>query len=145
MLLEGFTECIQISHTTVIKASSNLRNVATVTKVNMPRTIHNMDSHLLIDKITPLQTSRSIWSCNIWLWVSESVTADGRSQYHYKVFWTPTTMQDCMCLLTNTRQHWGSRTYLISFFFKLDFTLCLTYVCLDQNSLRNTMQKNERI
>lgn len=51
MLLEGFTECFQISHTTVIKASSDLRNVSTMTKVNMSRTIHNMDPHLLTDKI----------------------------------------------------------------------------------------------
>lgn len=116
MLLEGFTECFQISQTSVKKASSDLRNVSTVTKVNMSRTIHNMDPHLLTDKITPLQTFKSIRSGNIWLWVSESVTADGQSQHHYEVFWTPATMQDCMPLLTNMRQHWGSRKYVISFF-----------------------------
>lgn len=146
MLLEGFTECFQISHTTAIKASSDLRNVSTMTKVNMSRTIHNMDpTYSLTDELTPLQTSRSIWSRNIRLWVSKSVTADGRPQHHHEMFWTPATTQDCVCLLTNTRQHCGSRTYLISFF-SLDFTLCLIYVCLDQHIVLETVcKKNEKI
>lgn len=60
MLLEDFTECFQIPQTTVKKESSDLRNLSTVINMNISRTIHNIDPHLLIDKITPLQTFRSI-------------------------------------------------------------------------------------
>lgn len=77
MLQEVFTKYFQISHTAVIKAASDLRNVSTMTEVKMSRKIHTMDPHMLTDKIIPLQTFRSICSSNNQLWVSQSVTADG--------------------------------------------------------------------
>lgn len=62
---------------TVIKASSDLRNVSSMTEVKMYRKIHTMDPHMLRNKIIPLQAFRSICSSNNWQWVLESVTADG--------------------------------------------------------------------
>lgn len=140
---EVFTECFQISHTAVIKAASDLRNVSTMTEVKMSIKIHTMNPHsiALTDKIIPLQTFRSIRSGNSWLWVSESVTADGRSQHHYNVFWTPTTTQDCMCLPHQHETALGLNS-ISRFFFSLDFTLCLIYVCLDQNTLLKIQCKN---
>lgn len=67
---EGFTECFQVSHTVAIKAASDLRNVSTMTEVKMSRKIHGRDSRMSTDKITPLQTFRSIFSGNNQLWVS---------------------------------------------------------------------------